>query len=611
MKRKILSLILVAAMVLTFIPSAFAAELTITAANGTGGAVILTITTSASYTADDPLYYKVFTEQQWNDAGMTWDGQDGKTVTGVSTAGDATTVNIASEFGADGKYYVACYDDTSGSGSAEVLPLDIEGKQIKVPKSTITWNLNYTGSTNPTTDQAQGAVVTLPTNPTRTGYTFGGWFKEAGCTTALPSTETVPTSDVSYYAKWTANELSMDDSEVSVTYGDASINAELKKATNGTGTYTYTTTDTLPTGLLLNAAGKITGTANAATAAAGVEITVTATDDNSAKTTTAKVTIKVAKATPVVKLPAEADITAETTLEEVAAAVTVTGVNNTALDKTGFKFVDKDGNELDAAALKETVVPNQDYYYIYSPVAPADDNYNAIPKTTKKLIGQPVVPHNAYIKGYKNADGTVTHFGPDDSMTRAQAITILARLSGWVDGQKTEVSNMFSDVKAKDAAGNDIWYYDAVCYAKAHKLVNGFTDGTFKPDQAITRGEFAAMLARYFLDGDDKVDPNGKCTKFADAKGDPYEKYVAVLEQFEGIKGFREDGTFRTGAEITRAQAVTMVNAVEDRAQPTDDTTKLNFADPFQDVHKAQWFFNNIIEAVNDHAKTDAPYAHN
>lgn len=602
MKRRILSIVMVAAMLLTFIPSAFAAELTITAANGTGGAVILTITTSATYTANDPLYYKVFTEQQWKDAGETWDGQDGKTVAGVSTAGDATTANIASEFGADGKYYVACYDDTSGSGSAEVLPLDIEGKQIKVPKSTITWDLNYTGSTNPTTDQAQGAVVTLPTAPIRTGYSFGGWFKEPACTTALPTTETVPTSAVTYYAKWTANELSMEDSEVSVTYGDTSINAELKKAANGTGTYTYATTDTLPTGLVLDAAGKITGTANAATAAAGVEINVTATDSNSHKTTTAKVTIKVAKATPTGNVKVT-EVTEEGKKLTAVVAPEFKGVDGNELPGT-LTWKKADGSdyteaEAEAIDVEEDVV----YTWVFTP--DDDTNYNTRTGTAKPwaVTAEPAEEHIAYIKG-RPADDKGTPFAPDDTLQRNEAAVMIARVTGY-NSNETYTST-FEDIGNESAE-----LKNAINYCFTRKLINGRdAEGKiFDPTTPIKRGELAKILAEYVGPAD--VKDYAETSELKDLENNFYAPWINYLYNHGLVQG-RPNGNFDPEENITRAEAVTMINAALGRAQGTTENgkvvTPLNVESPFYDVAKDQWFFNNVMEASNTHLSDSDVY---
>lgn len=79
-------------------------------------------------------------------------------------------------------------------------------------------------------------------------------------------------------------------------------------------------------------------------------------------------------------------------------------------------------------------------------------------------------------------------FAPNDPTTRAMIVTILYRLEG---SPAVSEAAPFSDV----AAGQ--WYADAVAWASANDIVKGFPDGTFKPDELITREQFVTILYRY------------------------------------------------------------------------------------------------------------------
>ena len=69
---------------------------------------------------------------------------------------------------------------------------------------TVTFNLNYAGAPAPTTAKVNdGGKVTKPADPTRTGHTFGGWYKEAACTTAWNFDTDTVTGNITLYAKWT------------------------------------------------------------------------------------------------------------------------------------------------------------------------------------------------------------------------------------------------------------------------------------------------------------------------------------------------------------------------------------------------------------------------
>ena len=88
--------------------------------------------------------------------------------------------------------------------------------------------------------------------------------------------------------------------------------------------------------------------------------------------------------------------------------------------------------------------------------------------------------------------GTATNtFSPETSLTRGMLVTILERLQG--DDEKADGTSSFSDVKA------DAYYADAVAWAEENNLIAGYTDGTFKPNKAITREEFMTILFRYAL----------------------------------------------------------------------------------------------------------------
>ncbi len=83
---------------------------------------------------------------------------------------------------------------------------------------------------------------------------------------------------------------------------------------------------------------------------------------------------------------------------------------------------------------------------------------------------------------------TETTFEPDTSMSRAMIVTVLYRL----EGSPTAGASGFSDV----ASGS--WYADAVAWASARGVVQGMGDGTFRPDDPLTREQIAAILYRYY-----------------------------------------------------------------------------------------------------------------
>jgi alpha-L-arabinofuranosidase len=181
----------------------------------------------------------------------------------------------------------------------------------------------------------------------------------------------------------------------------------------------------------------------------------------------------------------------------------------------------------------------------------------------------------AYISGYE--DGT---FRPDNTITRAEAAAIIARCSADFDENKTYSSN-FTDVSG------DEWYANYVGYATEKGYISGYDGGPFKADIDITRGELAVILSKYgSFDGD------GICTEFSDVPNDYYATgYIKSLYDENIVSGY-EDGTFKPDNSVTRAEAVTMMNKV--LGNPIAE----NAENPFGDVSPNHWAYNQIMTAV-------------
>ena len=89
----------------------------------------------------------------------------------------------------------------------------------------------------------------------------------------------------------------------------------------------------------------------------------------------------------------------------------------------------------------------------------------------------------SYLRGYP--DGT---FRPERNITRAEAAVIFSKLLGADESITARLSDTYSDMK------DDHWAAWAIKYASDLGLFVGYPDGTFKPDQNITRAEFATVV---------------------------------------------------------------------------------------------------------------------
>ena len=237
-----------------------------------------------------------------------------------------------------------------------------------------------------------------------------------------------------------------------------------------------------------------------------------------------------------------------------------------ALEVTSWQFTNKEAN---------TPLNIVNTYRTYSPSTPSSK--------PKLNTGD----HLAYVVGYP--DGTVR---PNGSITRAEVSAILFRLlaDDTRDEYFTSVSS-FTDVKA------GTWYNNSVAtLEKAGVIVDTAAGGAFRPNEAITRAELAAMLAQFA----DAKPVSG--VKFTDVSTDHWAyDAIAIAAKMSWIEGY-PDGTFRPDATITRAEMMTLVNRALERV-PSDEDHLLSprVMLTFPDCNPGDWFYIAVQEATNSH----------
>ena len=193
--------------------------------------------------------------------------------------------------------------------------------------------------------------------------------------------------------------------------------------------------------------------------------------------------------------------------------------------------------------------------------------------------------HYAYIVGYE--DGSVQ---PEGDITRAEVATIFFRLL--TDESRNEFwsqTNNYSDVS------EDAWYNNAVSTLSNAGIIDGYEDGTFKPDGNITRAEFATIAVRFFeatYDGGDL---------FSDIAGHWAQDYINEAANAGIVDGY-PDGTFQPQQLITRAEAMTMVNRTIDRHPDADHLLEDMITWP--DNPETAWYYEQVQEATNSHEYT-------
>ena len=215
------------------------------------------------------------------------------------------------------------------------------------------------------------------------------------------------------------------------------------------------------------------------------------------------------------------------------------------------------------------------YYTYYNPFTPI------LPPQRPQLN---TADHYAYVMGYP--DGTVR---PEESITRAEVATIFFRLLTDESRAKYWTSeNSFSDVKAGE------WYNNAISTLANAGIVNGYADGTFRPNAPITRGEMAKVVAQFAT-----LDTTADI--FSDISGHWSEAYINLAAGNGWINGY-PDGSFKPEQSITRAETMTMINRVLNRV-PADASRLLPVEQmvTFPDCAPDAWYYVNVQEATNSH----------
>ena len=203
--------------------------------------------------------------------------------------------------------------------------------------------------------------------------------------------------------------------------------------------------------------------------------------------------------------------------------------------------------------------------------------------------------HPAYIIGYP--DGEVK---PGNNISRAEVATVFFRLlTEKVRNDNWKVTNDFPD------ALDGIWYNNAVSTISNMGIITGYPDGTFRPSASITRGELAAIAAR-FADQMGSVETNQRT--FSDIDGHWAEEYILKAASVGWIKG-HDDGTFRPNDPITRAEFMTLANRMLERAPELvsdiileADGEEAEWLRVWSDnANKNAWYYLDVQEATNSH----------
>ena len=206
-----------------------------------------------------------------------------------------------------------------------------------------------------------------------------------------------------------------------------------------------------------------------------------------------------------------------------------------------------------------------------------------VKKNTPKLN---TADHFAYVQGYP--DGTVK---PAGNITRAETAAILFRLMDDAS-RKTYYSTKsgFRDV----ASGS--WYNTYVATLNNAGVITDSSNGYFRPNEAITRAELAAMLAKF-------SETTGAANYFNDVSASHWAaNAIAICAKLGWITGY-PDGTFRPDKNVTRAELMAMINRATGRAPKSADAF-LPGMKTWIDNTADKWYYLDVQEATNSHSYT-------
>lgn len=456
----------------------------------------------------------------------------------------------------------------------------VEQKTIAADGSTVvdiyydrnTYTVTYTDGVNDKTifaDEVHQSVkygAPVPaynngTNPTRKNYTFAGWDP------SVPVT--MPADNLMFAAKWEKNPVGDGTFDFNdVVYGDGKVTPAITKTVKGNVGKNFTEAFYVT---VKGADEKSAATMSAASYTGEAEVTYSdlkniafqfAENDKLTFRDGDNYTYTVRE-----KIPGKTSRMSYDTTEYTLTIKVVLDEDSNTYQVKSWQFTPGNRECPDALNIVNT-------YRTYHPSTPSKPTLNT-------------GDHYAYVMGYP--DGTVR---PNGSITRAEVSAILFRLlSDKTRDEYFTTESSFTDVKA------GAWYNNSIAtLEKAGVIVDTAKGGAFRPNEAITRAELAAMLAQF---SDAKP---VKGVKFSDVSAEHWAyEAIAIAAKMGWIEGY-PDGTFRPDATITRAEMMTLVNRALERV-PSDEDHLLSkrVMLTFPDCKSGDWFYIAVQEATNSH----------
>ena len=218
------------------------------------------------------------------------------------------------------------------------------------------------------------------------------------------------------------------------------------------------------------------------------------------------------------------------------------------------------------------------------PDSSAGEDVVDVPPSTED---DPAVSGTPFVSGYEN--GT---FQPNRKVTRAEFLRMaVSALCEDFDSTKSYGTCSFSDVPLGK------WYEKYVAYAERKGFVSGYTDGTFHPDEAISRAEVSVLIARIMGLNTASAEPAG----FTDVPESSWQSAAINALTSEGILNGDGNGKFRPKDSLARKEAIVAISRAA--GFKPDDATKAQLlaqhtTSPFSDVSTTESYYVYLLRAV-------------
>ena len=489
---------------------------------------------------------------------------DGKDVTNY-TYGTATALPTEQDITHTGFNFGGWYDNAAFSGApvTGITTTDF-GDKTYYAKWTAEVTLNTNGGTvnsGNVTNYTYGTETSLPTDVTRAGYTFAGWYDnealEGDAVTVIPA-DAMGAKE--YWAKWTAKSYPSAPPTVSEETIDAiqaadsgeTVTVDLSSGDTTLDKEVFETLAGRDVTLVVELGDGVSWTVNGSDIPEDADFTdidmgVTMNSDG--------IPVDVVNA-----ITDERSSVQITLAHDGAFGFTMTltaplGAENAGLWANLYHF-DEDAN----AMTFETAAPIGSDGSVSLSLSHASQYAIVIDDHNHGVVTLPFTDVSAddwfydpvcYVYSQGLMTGTsATTFEPKTHLSRAMLVAVLHRL----EGSPQASAGDFTDVAEGD------WYAQAVNWAASVGVVNGFDDGTFQPNAAITREQMAAILRNYAQYKGLDVTASGDLVNYSDAASvSNWAKDSVVWEVDQGLLSGMTVDTLQPQGLSTRAQVAAVL----------------------------------------------------